>query len=74
MSAYGWVIEAGWTEPSEPAYLCGVEGSGDGMVFNWRSDHADAIRFARRIDAVKIAKALLDDEGAAWRVAEHAWS
>lgn len=73
MTDYAWVIEAGWTEPCEPAYLCGIEGSGDGMTFNWSVDHAGAIRFARRADAIKIAQALLADDATAWRVAEHAW-
>jgi hypothetical protein len=68
----GWVIEAGWTSTAKPKYWCGIEGSGDGLLHEWRNDSYRAIRFSRKKDAEKIARQLIDPQ--AWRAAEHAWA
>lgn len=69
---HGWVIEAGWTTPAQPEYWTGPEGSGDGLLQGWHADHMQAIRFARKQDASKIARCLIDPQS--YRIAEHAWA
>lgn len=76
-TTFGWVIEAGWTPASAPDYWCGTEGEGDGLLHHWNKDSFRAIRFARKIDAERIARCIVDgdsEQPLAWRVAEHGWN
>lgn len=59
----GWVIEQGASEPCAPLYWIG---SGA-----WVSNHMEAIRFARKVDAEQAALMMLD--GINVRIAEHIW-
>ena len=66
---YGWLIEHKETGPAGPAYwtpkpfMLRVE--------PWTFDNLDAVRFARREDAQRVADTL---PGGPHRVAEHGWS
>jgi len=63
----GWLIELGRSPVSAPEYWCGS---------GWSTDHMQAVRFARRIDAERTA-AGWDDEPAPetpYRICEHGWS
>lgn len=61
---FGWVIEHKDSEPSTPRYFDGIGWSDPG-------DNASALRYARNVDALKIA-ALLDPP-IIHRIAEHGW-
>lgn len=65
---YGWVIENGASDPSAPTYWCGVDGN-FGVTFT--TDAFQAIRFARKADAERAARAVLP--GMEVRIAQHAW-
>ena len=60
----GWVLEKG--EACNPRYL-----TVDGGLLDWTepSDHANALRFARREDAERMVQIVEDAD----RVAEHGW-
>lgn len=75
MTAFAWVIEYGPSSPEAPDYWCGTEGHGDGLVHRWLKRSDGAIRFARREDALRAAKCLIDDDEnpTTWRVCEHGW-
>lgn len=80
-TSFGWVIEAGWTPASAPEYWCGTEGEGDGLLHHWNKDSFRAIRFARKIDAERIARCIVDgvsEQPLAWqdvtRVVEYGWN
>lgn len=59
----GWCLERGtlW----HPQYLTVAQGRG-----HWTSTHLEALRFARREDAERVASLFRDAE----RVVEHIWS
>lgn len=59
----GWLIENG-KQGDELRYRTMRHG-----LPEWTSDHLEAMRFARRVDAERFAE---DDEDA-WRIVEHAW-
>lgn len=65
---YGWVIEHRNSEPCQPQYWCGN---------GWLYDHMRAIRFARKIDAERVAAGFNEDDPlpneTPHRIAEHAW-
>jgi len=58
----GWLIERADSEPSAPKYWC----------VGWTSNHAQAIRFARKEDAEMVAQRMM--KGVAVRICEHGWS
>lgn len=58
---FGWLIEHGHTLVSRPTYWAGPD--------FWSPDHAEAIRFARKVDAERVASRL----GVLCRVCEHGW-
>lgn len=72
---YAWVIESAWLNDGDaPKYFTGTEGSGDGLLIGWSDDHAQAIRFAREVDARKIARTVIGDHDVcAWKIVEHGW-
>ena len=59
----GWVIERGDSQPCAPTYWAGVD--------RWSQDHIDAVRFARKQDAERVAYGLPSPN---CRIAEHAWT
>lgn len=62
---YGWVIEHGGSPTSAPLYWCGgVE---------WYANHMLAIRFARKLDAIKVRDYIDFGYNGGHRVAEHIW-
>lgn len=65
-SEFAWVIERGDSDPATPTYWTGHDA--------WSQDHMDAVRFARQIDAVNVAKREQPIWGLGHRVAEHGWS
>ncbi len=58
----GWVIERAESSQHQPLYWTGPQG--------WSADPLEAIRFARELDAERVASQL----PAATRVIEHMWS
>lgn len=62
----GWVLEREDSPPAEPLYY---SPSDDGHQPQWSRDDLVAIRFAREIDASRLAAAL----GVQVRVCEHQW-
>lgn len=67
MSEFAWVIERGDSPTSSPLYLSGV--SANPLEQHWSSDHLDAIRFCREVDARKVENMCMG----AHRVCEHGW-
>ena len=63
MAEDGWVIERGDSEVSAPKYW-------DGSA--WSSDHWQAVRFARQLDAQRVALHL-PIGGKPPRICEHGW-
>ena len=59
-----WLIEMKASSPSSPQYWAGSS------LFT--SDHMDAIRFSRKVDAERAAVMMLD--GLHVRICEHIWS
>jgi hypothetical protein len=66
----GWVIEHGASEPCAPRYWAGKNWGG---LSEWTRDHLLAIRFAREIDARRVAEAMDDGVPSNFRICEHAW-
>ena len=67
---YAWVIERGESDPSAPKYW--AAGSWEpSNSYAWTSNHEEAIRFAREIDARRVAERIM--KGMDVRVCEHAW-
>jgi len=58
----GWVIERGDSSPGSPTYWSGPDA--------WSQDHMDAVRFARKQDAERVACRV---HGGHHRVCEHLW-
>lgn len=66
----GWVIERGDSEPSAPKYW--AAGQQDPQRTSaWTSNHLEAIRFARKLDAERVAERAMN--GIQVRIAEHEW-
>lgn len=67
----GWVIERADSEPSAPKYW--AAGQQDPQRTSaWTSNHMQAIRFARKLDAERVAERAM--KGIDVRICEHAWS
>jgi len=65
---HGWLIERGDSEGSRPLYWAGPGNW-------WTHDSLQAVRFARNVDAFRVAKQLTPpSNGVPHRVAEHVWS
>jgi hypothetical protein len=64
---YGWVIERGDSTVDAPTYWAGPVNHG---LNTWSQNHMDAVRFARKDDAERVAPYLGDGHH---RVAEHGW-
>lgn len=60
---FAWVIERGDSQPHSPTYWSGID--------SWSQDHLDAVRFARKQDAERVAHSIRD--GGYHRVCEHGW-
>ena len=68
----GWVIERADSPTSEPKYWCA--GMLDANTFSaWTSNHMQAIRFARRIDAERLCERLMNPKNISVRICEHQW-
>lgn len=65
MSEQGWVIERDGAK-GDLFYFSALDDDGG---FLWCIDHLEAVRFAREIDAQKVAVGC----GAVVRIAEHRW-
>lgn len=68
---FAWVIEHGNSPVSQPLYWTAGLPIKELPPRHWHSNHLEAIRFARKEDAEKIATALL--EGVPVRICEHGW-
>lgn len=66
----GWLIERGDSEVSAPKYWAAGQRDAE-RSSAWTSNHLEAIRFARKVDAEKLAKRLMPS--IAVRVCEHGW-
>jgi len=60
---FAWLIERGDLSPARPTYWAGPD--------HWSQDHMDAVRFARKEDAERVACRL---HAGYHRVCEHGWS
>ena len=67
----GWLIERGDSEVAEPKYWAGTDRDPQ-RSSAWTSNHMEAIRFARRDDAEKVAKRALGGIGV--RICDHIWA
>lgn len=66
----GWVIERADSPVSEPKYW--AAGQTDASRSSaWTSNHMHAIRFARRLDARRVAERIM--KGIEVRICEHMW-
>lgn len=69
-SEFAWLIELGDSPASQPLYWsAGIPAKGPPT--NWHPDHLEAVRFARKQDAEKVATALAG--GVSVRICEHGW-
>ncbi len=70
-SEFGWLIEHGESPASQPRYW--AAGQIDPQRSSaWTENHMHAIRFARKLDAERVAKRTM--KTIAVRIAEHAWA
>jgi hypothetical protein len=67
--SFAWVIERDESESSRPQYFTGK--THPAMRWSDPGDHLSAIRFARKVDAERMA--LIVDGARQHRVAEHGW-
>jgi hypothetical protein len=67
VTTFAWVIEDAESQPSAPRYYTLAPGK---LQF-WSEHHTDALRFARREDAVNYAEHFIEAEKP--RFAEHGW-
>jgi hypothetical protein len=82
----GWLIEAGWSDPSKPEYFCGsydpwkagdAEGHHDAFdrpqwpFAQWTTDNLGAVRFVREADARCVAASIPGQPDV--RICEHSW-
>ncbi len=67
---YGWLIERGDSEASEPKYWAAGQ-TDPKRPSAWTSNHNQAIRHARKEDAEMVARRIL--KGVPVRICEHAW-
>lgn len=65
----GWVLEDVDSPASAPLYFC-AKGPGEP---GYSPNHMDALRFARRVDAVAYATMVSPDWESLVRIAEHSW-
>ena len=67
----GWVIEHGESNAAEPKYW--AAGQSDAARSSaWTFNHTHAIRFARKLDAERVAGRIMKNISV--RIAEHEWS
>lgn len=71
MDESGWVIERADSSPAEPKYWAAGQREAE-RSSAWTSNHMEAIRFARKDDAEKVANRIMKDIPV--RIAEHGWS
>ena len=69
---FAWLIERADSEPSAPWYWAAGHQPNKGKGTGWTQDHLEAIRFARRRDADKVAERLFPDIEV--RICEHGWT
>lgn len=67
----GWLIERADSSPAEPKYWAAGQREAE-RSSAWTSNHMEAIRFARKDDAEKVANRIM--AGIDVRICEHAWS
>lgn len=68
---FGWVIERADSSAAEPKYW--AAGQVDAARSSaWTSNHMQAIRFARELDASRVADRIM--KGIDVRICEHGWS
>jgi len=72
----GWLIEHGESEVSAPQYWCAgayfQNGHDPTQSSAWTQNHMEAIRFARKEDAQKVANRMM--RGILVRICEHVWT
>lgn len=84
---YGWLIEAGWSNGSQPDYWMGcydpwatLRKEGHEQSFScaqwpyalWTNDHMKAVRFARKEGAERVAASLHEEVRP--RICDHSWN
>jgi hypothetical protein len=67
----GWLIERADSSPAEPKYWAAGQREAE-RSSAWTSNHMEAIRFARKDDAEKVASRIM--KGIVVRICEHGWS
>lgn len=70
VTEYGWVIEHGASETSAPRYWAAGQ-IDPNRSSAWTGNDAHAIRFARKLDAERVAERTM--KGIPVRIAEHGW-
>ncbi len=67
---FAWVIERGDSNVSRPKYWAAGQAE-SGRASAWTSNHAQAIRFARKVDAERVAERIMQQIPV--RICEHGW-
>lgn len=67
---FAWVIERGDSTVSEPKYWAAGQAEA-GRPSAWTSNHMQAIRFAREIDARRVTERIMQQIPV--RICEHGW-
>jgi hypothetical protein len=67
----GWLIERADSSPAEPRYWAAGQREAE-RSSAWTSNHMQAIRFARKEDAERVAARIMKDIDV--RICEHDWS
>lgn len=70
MAETGWLIEREDSPPSGPRYWAAGQRESE-RSSAWTENHMHAIRFARKLDAERVAERTM--KGTAVRVCEHMW-
>lgn len=70
MTESGWVIERADSDAAEPKYWAAGQREAE-RSSAWTSNHMEAIRFARKDDAEKVARRIM--RGVGVRICEHQW-
>lgn len=69
MDEAGWLIELGRSPADAPDYWIGCGTPLSEPFGRWSADHMDAVRFARQVDAERVAATIPTGT----RVCEHIW-
>ena len=72
-SERGWLVESKNPATKRPQWLGLIPSYGGNMVYSWRNDSSEAMRFARVEDAMRFGKMYRDVEGGKFVVTEHVW-